>query len=181
MLEDLDGWHLLYIRRAQSANDGHSGQVAFPGGCLESGDANLKATALREAREEIGLVAEDVDIVGRLGDFISTTNYRIAPFVGVIPWPYRLRLAPAEVARAFTIPLDWLADCENREAYEYRVASGTVSVIRYRPYDGELLWGATARITVDLMEKLGITASRVADADTGHGVGHSPHPTHARG
>jgi 8-oxo-dGTP pyrophosphatase MutT (NUDIX family) len=156
LLKADDGWHLLFIRRAQNGNDYHSGQVAFPGGCVEPGDADLEATALREAYEEIGLVPDAVNVLGRLDDCMSTTNYRIAPFVGVIPWPYRLRLAPAEVARAFSIPLGWLSDSTNRTTYEHPVASGNISVIRYRPYDGEVLWGATARITVSLMQTLGI-------------------------
>jgi 8-oxo-dGTP pyrophosphatase MutT (NUDIX family) len=156
MLETDGGWHLLFIRRAVNGNDYHSGQVAFPGGRPEAGDADLQTTALREAHEEIGLAPRDVDVAGRLGDFISTTNYRIAPFVGIMPWPYRLRLAASEVARAFTIPLDWLSDPENRTTYEHALPSGAVTVIRYRPYDGEVLWGATARMTLSLTMILGL-------------------------
>lgn len=154
MLQRDGDWHLLFIRRAENGHDHHSGQVAFPGGCVEPGDADLMATALREAFEEIGIAPERVDIVGRLGDFVSTTHYRIAPYVGVIAWPFPLRLAPDEVARAFTIPLPWLSDPNNRETYEHPLASGSVAVIRYRRYEGELLWGATARMTVSLVETL---------------------------
>lgn len=163
MLEVRDGWHLLYIRRAENGNDDHSGQVAFPGGCRELGDANLKATALREAREEIGLSQRDVKILGRLRDFISATNFHITPFVGLIPWPYPLQLAPSEVARTFTIPLHWLADANNRETYQHPTPAGAIPVIRFRPYAGELLWGTTARMTVDLIQAL---AGRT-DPDTG--------------
>jgi len=154
MIETHAGWHLLFLRRAENCNDYHSGQVAFPGGRREREDANPEATALREAQEEMGIAPRDVDVLGRLSDLISTTNYRIAPFVGVIPWPYPLRLAPAEVARAFTIPLRWLSDPDNREVYEHPLRSGTVPVVRYRPYGGELLWGATARMTVNLLQAL---------------------------
>ena len=154
MLEVQDDWHLLYIRRAENDNDYHSGQVAFPGGCFEPSDDDLKATALREAHEEVGIAPNDVEIVGRLGDLISTTKFRIVPFVGVIPWPYSLRLAPSEVARAFTIPLNWLSDPDNRELYEHTLSNTTVTVVRYRQYSGELLWGATARMTVSLVQTL---------------------------
>jgi 8-oxo-dGTP pyrophosphatase MutT (NUDIX family) len=154
MLETDACWHLLFIRRAENGNDYHSGQVAFPGGCREPGDADVEVTALREAHEEIGLSSEHVMIIGRLPASISTTNYRITSFVGLIPWPYPLRLAPSEVARAFTIPLTWLADPNNREVYEHQTPSGKVPVIRFRPYAGELLWGATARITVSLIQML---------------------------
>ncbi len=154
MLEADGDWHLLFIRRAKNSADYHSGQVAFPGGCREPGDADLKATALREAFEEIGLVSDWVKIIGRLPDLISTTSYRITPFVGIIPWPCSLRLAPEEVARAFTIPLAWLTDPDNREVYEHAIPSGTRPVIRFRPYAGELLWGATARMTVSLVQRI---------------------------
>lgn len=152
-------WHLLFIRRAENGDDYHSGQVAFPGGCFEPSDADLEATALREAHEEIGLAPDCVKIIGCLPSLVSTTNYRITPFVGLMPWPYPLRLAPEEVARAFTIPLDWLANPDNRDVYEHTVSSGTVSVIRFRPYAGELLWGATARMTVSFIETLNFTVS----------------------
>ncbi|MGI8740002.1 MAG: NUDIX hydrolase [Gammaproteobacteria bacterium] len=154
MIETHAGWHLLFIRRAENCNDYHSGQVAFPGGRMEREDANPEATALRKAQEEMGIAPRDVDVLGRLSDLISTTNYRITPFVGVMPWPYPLRLAPAEVARAFTIPMQWLSDPDNREVYEHPLPSGTVPVVRYRPYGGELLWGATARMTVSLLQAL---------------------------
>lgn len=147
-------WHLLFIRRAENGNDHHSGQVAFPGGRREPGDIDLQATALRETFEEIGIAPQDIDVVGRLGDFVSTTNYRIAPFVGIVPSPYRLRLAPDEVAHTFTIPLIWLSDPSHREMVEHPLPSGKIPVIRYRPYDGEVLWGATARMTVSLVHTL---------------------------
>jgi 8-oxo-dGTP pyrophosphatase MutT (NUDIX family) len=159
MLEREGDWHLLFIRRAENGDDYHSGQVAFPGGCFEPGDTDLQATALRETHEEIGLASEHVRLIGRLPDLISTTNYRITPFVGLIPWPCPLRLASSEVARAFTIPLTWLADPDNREVYEYAAPSGTIPVIRFRPYTGEILWGATARMTVNLIQTLSADAA----------------------
>jgi 8-oxo-dGTP pyrophosphatase MutT (NUDIX family) len=166
LLEADDGWHLLFIRRAENGNDCHSGQVAFPGGCVEPSDVDLKSTALREAFEEIGVTSQDVDVLGQLPQLISTTSYRIAPFVGVIPWPYRLCLASDEVARAFTIPLDWLSDSANYEICEHALPERKVPVIRYRVYDGELLWGATARITRSLLQTLavigGVEQQRVA-------------------
>jgi 8-oxo-dGTP pyrophosphatase MutT (NUDIX family) len=158
MLEADDGWRLLFIRRTENRDDYHSGQVAFPGGRPEPGDADLETTALREAHEEIGLAPEHVKIIGRLGDHISTSRYRITPIVGYISWPYPLHLAADEVARAFTIPLHWLADPANREIYEHVLPSGVIPVTRFRRFEGEMLWGATARMTVSLIHKLKIAA-----------------------
>jgi 8-oxo-dGTP pyrophosphatase MutT (NUDIX family) len=163
LLETRESWHLLYIRRAEQDNDNHSGQVAFPGGCFEPDDADLEATALREAYEEIGLIQEDVQILGRLCDVISGTNYRIRPYIGIMPWPYPLHLAASEVAHAFTIPLHWLADPNNRETYEHLGPSGAISVIRFQAYAGEILWGATARMTVSLIQAL----TGLIDSDRG--------------
>ncbi len=154
LVQTADGWQLLFIRRAVNPDDAHSGQVAFPGGRRESADADLEATALREAHEEIGLADQHVTLIGRLPELISTTRYHITPFVGLMRWPYPLRLARNEVARAFTMPLSWLADERNREVYHYATPSGVIPVIRFRAYDGELLWGATARITVSLLRAL---------------------------
>lgn len=149
-------WHLLFIRRADNENDHHSGQVAFPGGHHDHDDSSLKNTALREAWEEVGLKPEDVHILGQLQDHVSTTRFRIRPIVGLVPWPYSLSIDKKEVSRYFTIPLDWLAIPENKEIRHWRSVEGRslIPVIYFREYDGETLWGATARITVDLINTL---------------------------
>ena len=149
-------WHLLYIRRAENSNDKHSGQVAFPGGRHEEDDPDLKTTALREAWEELGLVPEKVRVLGRLGDHFSVTNFQITPIVGKIPWPYPLRIDATEVSRWFTIPLRWLADPCNREIRQQQFGHQqcVLPVIYFHDYEGETLWGATARITVELLDRL---------------------------
>jgi 8-oxo-dGTP pyrophosphatase MutT (NUDIX family) len=149
-------WHLLFIRRAENAQDDHSGQVAFPGGRHEPNDPNLESTALREAKEELGLPSDEVRLLGKLRDHYSVTNYRITPVVGRIPWPYPLQIDPLEVSRWFTIPVDWLANPANRELRAWKPSADNPAfpVIYFRDYDGETLWGATARITVELIETL---------------------------
>ena len=149
-------WHLLFIRRAENAQDAHSGQVAFPGGRHEPDDPNLESTALREAREELGLPPDEVRLLGTLRDHYSVTNYRITPVVGRIPWPCPMKIDPLEVSRWFTIPVDWLANPTNRELRARKLSPDYPSfpVIYFRDYDGETLWGATARITVELIESL---------------------------
>lgn len=149
-------WHVLYILRASNVNDHHSGQVAFPGGRHESVDFDMETTALREAQEELGLVPKDVRVTGYLNDHFSITNYRIRPVVGIIPWPYPLQIDEKEVSRWFTVPLEWLADPINRETRHQRFSTEKklIPTIYYQDYEGELLWGASARITVELTDAL---------------------------
>lgn len=152
-------WHLLFIRRTYNQHDRHRGQVAFPGGRLNRKDSGPKQGALREAWEETGIVPEDVTILGRLRDVLTVTHYCVTPFVGVIPWPYTFIPQPEEVSRIFSIPLDWLADPANRETRvrDLKVGGQQVPVIYYQPYDGETLWGVSARITLMLLESLGLS------------------------
>ena len=148
-----DEWQLVFTRRADTVEH-HKGQVSFPGGGCELDEVTPEATALREAKEEIGLVPEDVRLLGRMNDIITITRYRVTPIVGVIPWPYPFRPEPAEVARVFTIPLLWLADRANwdEQPINREGINRPFPVVRYRPYDGEILWGASARITLDLLK-----------------------------
>jgi 8-oxo-dGTP pyrophosphatase MutT (NUDIX family) len=152
----LDGeWHVLYTRRNANLPE-HSGQVAFPGGRADPGDPSPEATALREAQEEIGLAPSDVRILGRLRQYLTITNYRITPVVGVMPWPYVFTPAEIEVSRIFTMPLTWLADPANHEERQRILPEPhpPVGVIYFKEYDGEVLWGATARMTLQLIKSL---------------------------
>lgn len=147
-----DEWHLLYTRRTATLQS-HKGQVSFPGGACDDGETTPEQTALREADEEIGLNPNDVNVLGRLADMITVSYFQVTPVVGVIKWPTVFRVGEAEVARVFTIPLGWLANSSNR--WQFEMSSSKRSVIAYHPYDGELLWGATARMTVDFLKVLG--------------------------
>ncbi len=149
-------WHILYIRRAEMKHDRHSGQVAFPGGKYEEQDTDLFATALREAHEEVGIHPTDVKVLGQLSDHHSVSNFRITPVIGYIPWPYSLTLQTNEVDRTFTMPLSWLADPVNHELRPWRATNSdeNVQVAYFNEYKGELLWGATARMTLSLLDLL---------------------------
>jgi 8-oxo-dGTP pyrophosphatase MutT (NUDIX family) len=148
-------WHLLFIRRSQHEDDLHSGQVAFAGGKREASDADLVETALREAEEEIGLLRQHVDVLGKLSIHHSTSRFRITPVVANIPWPYRLRPDQREVARVFSIPLQWLAEPGHHSIRnDQQREGGSFPVVYYEQYDGEVLWGATARMTLSLIARL---------------------------
>ena len=146
-----DEWHILFTRRTDRV-ESHKGQVSFPGGACDEGETTPEQTALREADEEIGMNPADVKVLGRLSRLITISSFRVSPIVGVIPWPYAFKVAGVEVARVFTIPLLWLANRNNY--WEFSLRESERSLIAYHPYDGELLWGATARMTVSFLKTL---------------------------
>jgi len=151
-----ESWHLLYVRRSEFEDDMHSGQVAFAGGKYEEFDESLEATALRETQEEIGVDPEHVRILGELSQHHTISKFQVIPFVATMPWPYHLTLEEKEIAHAFTIPLDWLSNPDNHEV-RYRTLEHfdePVPVVYFDKYDGELLWGATARMTLSLIDAL---------------------------
>ncbi len=154
-------WHVLLTRRTNNVAD-HQGQVAFPGGSSELGDVSLEMTALREAQEEIGIDPDQVRILGKMNSLWTISNYAVTPIVGVIPWPFLMRLEEVEVSRVFSIPLSWLADPAHHEV-RYRAIPTPYSqilgrefhpVIYFEPYEDELLWGVSAEITLRFINLL---------------------------
>ena len=151
------GWHLVFTRRTEAVEH-HKGQVSFPGGACDSDETTPEQTALREAGEEIGLKSGDVRLLGRLNEVHTITRYRVTPVVGVMPWPYEVRPEPAEVERVFTIPLVWLANPGHWSEQPVTLEGflRPFPVVRYHPYDGEILWGASARMTLNFLSVLGL-------------------------
>jgi 8-oxo-dGTP pyrophosphatase MutT (NUDIX family) len=133
--------------------------VAFPGGRFHPAeDPDLAATALREAHEEIGLAPADVRILGPLDDIETiATRFVITPFVGVVPHPYPWQPSPEEVDAIFTVALRALAapGASRRELWEF---DGRRVPIDTFPVDGHVIWGATQRITRNLLDVLGALA-----------------------
>jgi 8-oxo-dGTP pyrophosphatase MutT (NUDIX family) len=132
----------------------HAGEISFPGGRQDEADANLAATALREAEEEIALEPTAVTLVGALPPTSTfVTGYRVHPIVGRVPHPAELRLTPnpSEVETVLTYSLELL-----REGFEMRrlVRRGIPIHTPTYEVDGQLIWGATARILGDLLQRL---------------------------
>lgn len=131
----------------------HAGQVSFPGGRIEPGDADAAGAALREAREEVALDSRQVEVLGPLGDFLTGTGFRITPVVGLIPPGLALIPEPEEVEAVFALSLDVLLDpvAPRRERQE---RNGIVRDVWVWPHPKHYIWGATAAILVHVAEML---------------------------
>ena len=157
MLLPLYGWPgdpgLIFTERRADLRR-HAGEISFPGGRPDDGDADLRATALRETEEEIALDPAQV----RIGEALPptrtfVTNYVVHPFVGYVPHPRELDLRPnpTEVETVLTFSLELL-----RGGYEMRrlIRRGVPIHTPTYEVEGQLIWGATARILSDLLERL---------------------------
>ncbi len=157
LLHKEDGWHILFIRRTAVPGDFHSGQVAFPGGSQDLEDKNSVETALRETCEEIGVEQENIEVLGEMNKFLTISNFLVTPIIGVIPWPTKFIPSEKEVDRIFTMPLTWLSDKNNQEIKNRKLPNGVkLSVTYFKEFDGEILWGASAKILEAFMEVIEI-------------------------
>ena len=137
--------YLLFTKRTEKVRD-HKGQICFPGGAYEEKDETLFKTALRESAEEICLPSEAVELLGELDDFSTiSTSYVISPFAAAISWPFPLKIDPTEVERTIEVPISALLDkdCLRQEA---DVLNGQTTTSYFYNYQGDVIWGATARI-----------------------------------
>ncbi|MFC7044903.1 NUDIX hydrolase [Halobacteriaceae archaeon GCM10025711] len=144
------GQFLLFTKRADHLGE-HPGQMSFPGGGREPSDADLAATALREANEEIGLLRDEVRLVGRLDDIRTVTRYAVTPFVGVVP-DREYEPDEREVAEIAVLPVEGLTDLANYEVERREHPQYGEALVHFFHVDGFTVWGATARILVQLLE-----------------------------
>ena len=143
--------HLLFTKRTSHVEH-HKGQISFPGGTFDPTDNCLLSTALRECYEEIGLRGEDVEVLGELDDITTKSNFVVTPFVGCIPYPYPFRLLEEEVERLLLVPLPALL---GRRSRVIAGALGILGMGGYYQYQGDVIWGATARILRQFLELAG--------------------------
>ena len=131
----------------------HSGQVAFPGGRVDPGDADAVAAALREAQEEIALPPDRVDVIGRSDLFRTGTGFAIEPIVGIVPPDLPLYPAEGEVEAVFEVPLGFLLDAANRALKTVDWEGGRRSYYEYL-WAERRIWGVTAAILVNLARRI---------------------------
>jgi 8-oxo-dGTP pyrophosphatase MutT (NUDIX family) len=156
------GLQVLLTRRAEHLRD-HPGQVSFPGGRVEPGDADAADTALRESEEEIGLPRASVEVLGRLPVYTTVTQYLITPVVAVVRPPFELVLDATEVADAFEVPLAFLMDPARHQRHVFTFDGGQRQFLSM-PWQGvqpdgsareHFIWGATAAMLRNLYHFLG--------------------------
>ena len=148
---------VVYTVRKEDLAD-HAGQISFPGGSIESGDGSLLETALREAEEEIDLSPGLVEVVGELEEmYIPPSNFRVSPFVGLLPPEAEMVLAPDEVEEIFTVSLTTLTAPETFRKVLWR-RDGRDYEVPVFALEGPVprnIWGATAAMTAALLARLG--------------------------
>jgi 8-oxo-dGTP pyrophosphatase MutT (NUDIX family) len=152
LIDRADGLTVLLTKRTDHLHD-HAGQVSFPGGRVDPGDRDAAAAALREAKEEVGLDPQRVDLVGRLDTYVTRTGFEVTPWVGLIMPPIALVPDPFEVAEVFEVPLGFFLDPVNRRT-ESRVWQGKERFFYVYPWPGYYIWGATAGMLSNLAEVL---------------------------
>ena len=145
-------YHLLFTRRTDRVEH-HQGQISFPGGRQDPEDRDLLATALREAEEEMGIRREDVRVLGELDDICTVTDFCVAPFVGMIPYPYPFRPNPHEIEEMIEVPLAVLLD-PARFRREFRGLAGRMWPVYFYQHGRHTIWGATASIVKQLLDLL---------------------------
>ncbi len=148
VIERIDGAHVLFTKRTETLSS-HKGQVALPGGRIDECDQSPESAALRETHEEVGIGPSEVTILGRLGDYLSGSGYRIKPVIGIIDPEFILTVNEHEVAEVFEVPLKFLMDqanhqigsavWDNTERYFYKMPFG-------EGRDAKPIWGVTAGI-----------------------------------
>ena len=151
LLKKDSAYHVLFTKRSDRVSH-HKGEVSFPGGVHDDSDRDLLYTALREADEEIGLKAEDVEVLGCLDEVITMSDFLVSPYVGVIPYPYPFVASPDEIAELIILPLRCFLKDNATEAYRtYERKSGKVYVYECGEH---VIWGATAKILREFLDRL---------------------------
>ncbi len=138
----------------------HGGQISFPGGRQQPEDKDVVATALRETREEIGLEAERITVIGTLDTYITGTGFLVTPIVGIVTPPFELQPDPGEVADVFEVPLAFFLNPANHEMRS-AVWQGRERHFYVMPFEDRYIWGATAGMLKNLYDVLVDTAVQV--------------------
>ncbi|MCS3454024.1 8-oxo-dGTP pyrophosphatase MutT (NUDIX family) [Aeromonas sp. BIGb0405] len=152
LVERADGLHLLLTERSRHLRH-HAGEISFPGGRQDPGDDTLYQTALRETREEIGIAADQIQLLGHLPRLPTVSRFEVLPVVGLLDADYRLQLNADEVTAAFEVPLAHLQDLGNYVSMPVQ-RRGQHYELHWIPWQHRYIWGATASMIRQLIAQI---------------------------
>jgi 8-oxo-dGTP pyrophosphatase MutT (NUDIX family) len=150
--------HILLTKRTEQLEH-HKGQISFPGGAFNYEDLDCLTTALRETQEEVGIEMDQVEILGELDHIITVTSFRVCPYVGIIPYPYPFKLSSFEVERLIELPLDYLLNKAELKEGPFSFLGQSFYNLHLM-YQGDIIWGATARILKNFLTVLSADSSK---------------------
>jgi 8-oxo-dGTP pyrophosphatase MutT (NUDIX family) len=163
--EDGGQAQVVFTKRTESLPT-HAGQISFPGGATDPDDPDLAFTALRETCEEIGVCLDSARVVVQLDQMVTVSNFLVTPFVGVLEPEVEFTPNPEEVERLVVVPLAKVLD--PNEYKPTRVTwQGMELMYEALCHNGDIIWGATARILMNLLDRLGDSAGVIAAAGLG--------------
>jgi 8-oxo-dGTP pyrophosphatase MutT (NUDIX family) len=137
--------HVLLTKRSQEVEH-HRGEISFPGGKLDETDPDLLSCALRETHEEVGIDPSAVSVIGELDEFHTVaTGFLVAPFVGMIPYPYEIKTNRREIDEVFGVPLEVFFDPSRKTTEMWNFRGTSLEIVAYK-WKEHTIWGATARI-----------------------------------
>jgi len=159
MVYNTKPYDLILMRRTSRKDDRHSGEICFPGGVFdEKRDINLKDTALREIHEELGILRDNITILGALNDHITPKFFIITPFVGFVESTQKMVLEAREVEEIINIPITFFANKKNYHERTYKLLEDNIAVGRYIYQNSEnkkyTIFGATTHIIVHYLEQV---------------------------
>lgn len=144
--------HVLLTKRTSKVGT-HKGDMSFPGGTRDEEDSDLLATALRETEEEVGIVPEDIEVLGEFDHFMSVAGFHVSTFIGIIPHPYTYTVSEDEIEACVEVPLHIFRDRKYDKKQEIEFEGDTFNIYHYF-FNNYEIWGLTARILTDFGVKI---------------------------
>jgi 8-oxo-dGTP pyrophosphatase MutT (NUDIX family) len=150
-------WHVVLIERNKNDKDSHGGQISFPGGKAEPEDGTMLKTALRETEEEVGILQNEINVLGSLSEvYIPVSNFNVYPFVGFLDFQPEYTIQEEEVFKVLEIPLSHFQNEAAKRTTDIPINKYlTLKNVPYYEVDNQILWGATAMMMSELMEVIG--------------------------
>jgi 8-oxo-dGTP pyrophosphatase MutT (NUDIX family) len=160
-----EGVQMVFTMRSAALSQ-HAGQISFPGGGREPEDQDNLSTALRETREEIGIGPESIKVLARLDQMITISDYRVTPFLALLKNTKGFTPDPIEVERMVFVPLERVLNLDNYRLHTVWWQGRALNNMSLA-HEGELIWGVTARMLMNLASALGDKTHEVIRAARG--------------